>query len=52
MQIFGKISIFSGILLKNFDFSGKNCSFTAISEQIILGYFSSKVTTFEHSSCT
>src|SRR6218665_1640334 len=36
---FRRISIFSGNFTKNFDFPGKNRSFTATSEQIILCFF-------------
>ncbi len=46
---FWKIWFFQAIL-KKIDFPGKNCSFTATFGQLF--YFSSKVTTFEHTSCT
>jgi len=39
-QIFEKCRFFSGNL-KNFDFPGTNCSFTATSEQIIIFLFKS-----------
>ena len=43
-------NFFSGNFTKNFNFPGKNWSFTATSGKFF--YFSSKVTTFVHTSCT
>jgi len=48
-QIFKQIRFFSGNFTKNFDFPGKNWPLILLGK---LFYFSSKVTTIEHTSCT
>src|SRR6218665_3128332 len=47
---FREISILSSNFTKKFDFPGKNWSFTANSCKLF--YFSSKITTSKHTSCT
>src|SRR6218665_587424 len=49
-QIFKKFRFFRQFLFK-FDFPGKNCLFTQLLLENLF-YFSSKVTTLEHTSCT